>query len=239
MKCGLTGPAVYAKSSCGSFWRSGDRRDSMSKRKGGDIDGDPALDLHAALGQCISTWMAVEVSVESVLQACLPKAEAAVVAAVYTSVDNFRAKAGMADAALKVVLRDQPSVLAEWSRLRDRLEKKQRIRNFLAHGAVQHWFTESGDHKIYITRSFLNPHHPPLNIYDPRHGYCLEDLKKLQHDFVVLCNDLMAFRNRLDGPVALFQKSSKEQARRAYKRVLKTLKGADPKDPQLRRSFGL
>src|ERR1700722_10242712 len=107
----------------------------MHKQKDGDpVDDDVSATFYAALGRCISLWATVEFGVESLLQACLRKAETEVVAAVSTTVDNFRAKAGMAQAALGVVLKDPPVLLAEWTGLFDRLQKKSKITNMLAHG---------------------------------------------------------------------------------------------------------
>jgi hypothetical protein len=205
------------------------RRNSVSKSKDGDAaNKDPAEAFYAALGECISKWTNIEYAVESLLNACLPKAEHNVIAAVFASVDNFRTQARMVDAALKVALEGHSSLLTEWSALLKRLGQKQTLRNKFAHGTVQFLFAESGEHQIYITRSLLDPDQRQFDPPDPRHGYSLRDLKNFQRDVETLRHDLRSFRERLDEPVAQFERASSQKRRMMYKRVLKTLKGADP-----------
>ena len=62
-----------------------------------------------------------------------------------------------------------------------------------------------------------------LNIYDPRHGYSLKDLKNFRRDLIALSNDLHQFRGQLDEPVAVFQRQSMQVRRRMYKRIRETL----------------
>jgi hypothetical protein len=78
----------------------------MAKPSEGDaLEDDISQVFYAALGKAISAWATVETGILSILQACLRKADIKAVAAVYYSVDNFRARAAMADAALRVVLK--------------------------------------------------------------------------------------------------------------------------------------
>jgi hypothetical protein len=127
-----------------------DRSDTNAKPNESDaLADDISRDFYAALGKAIAIWSAVETGLQSIVQACLRKAEVEVVSAIYYSVDNFRARAPMADAALRLVLKDHP-LLPAWNGkggLHKRLLAKAKTRNALAHGMVRHWATENGELK--------------------------------------------------------------------------------------------
>ena len=91
--------------------------------------------FYAAIGEAITEWAHIDDALYMVLHRCLQPADHMLVAAAFYAVDAFRTRLAMADAVVRYRLAGSQHV-ADWEKLRRRINRKSRKRNELAHYQV-------------------------------------------------------------------------------------------------------
>jgi hypothetical protein len=89
---------------------------SLSNLKSEQAEGERAemLELHMALGLCITRWANIEKVLQDIFELCLQKANFQLLAAAFYSIENFRTKIGMIDAMFSVALQNSRK-LKKWN----------------------------------------------------------------------------------------------------------------------------
>jgi hypothetical protein len=89
--------------------------------------------IYFAVGLAITQWQQIELGLTQLFIVLLNAKTGTAASTAFSAAGlNFRTKLAMVDAASFVMLRDTP-LFVEWNAIRDRLEKKARNRNQIAH----------------------------------------------------------------------------------------------------------
>lgn len=160
------------------------------------------LHLTSELGLAICAWSLVEDYLCDVLLAAVRPPDTTALIKAYYAVPNVDNKIRMVDAAVNRVLHDRPRILSAWGTLVNRMNRKRRLRNELAHRQVISNYQRSG------VDVFLVPY---FNLYDsdrlpgqatadkalPR--LTILDVKQRSDGFEKLRHELQEFAKRLRG----------------------------------------
>src|SRR3954462_12215600 len=100
------------------------------------------LAFYYMIGQAITQWSHVEISLADVVRACLGDIERDAISLAFYSVENFRSKLQMADNLVNSKFRGSDA-LDEWNKMLERIQRATKARNALAH----HWLLVHPDAK--------------------------------------------------------------------------------------------
>lgn len=93
-------------------------------------------DIHAAVGNAISTWAEVEMNLGIVAALCLNPENIEVGLRAYYSHLVFEGKLALTDAVVSYRLSEHNSESSEWNSIANRLREKNKNRNKIAHGQI-------------------------------------------------------------------------------------------------------
>ena len=187
--------------------------------------------MFALVGRTITRWSFVESELCSIFLVCatdvvpmrsgLDFGECAVATAIFYSVENFRGKLSLIDAALGAYVPKHGdwaiSIHAEWAKLRDKTRKLSLKRNVLAHHMVLPGY-DDGENEVrpprlvpaykspaYFRETGLNPTKNTRNIHY---------LTQLEYAFFLLERKLRKFAHSVASREELFDKYAERLARR-------------------------
>src|SRR5580704_13945664 len=104
----------------------------MSEPVDDGIDEEHAAEFFEALGVAVLRWQYVEAAIFHIFSAVIRGRDHHAVSAVFHAVANLSNRLGMIDAALKVLIPEDPA-LNEWERLEKKIRDLSQKRNFLVH----------------------------------------------------------------------------------------------------------
>ena len=177
--------------------------------------------MMAFVGEAITQWSFVEQTLSNIFTVCVvpcptrPEApdggyvsfiDSAVPTAVFYSVESFRAKLGLVDAALLSRIKSSGNwadqLRSDWARLKDKTRKLALKRNSLAHGTVTPAFDDGEEfHESKLMPPFGSPNWwaetgsvPPGRTKSP------EQMKHLIRAFAIMDGKLRCFYKNLAQP---------------------------------------
>jgi hypothetical protein len=99
------------------------------------------LNMMAAVGYALTKWGAVEDSMARLFGAAIGSARPYVCAEVFFSVVSIEARLDMLDAAMQSRFAADQTVLTNWTNIKNRIGKRKKRRNEIAHGQVISYFS--------------------------------------------------------------------------------------------------
>jgi len=107
------------------------------------------------VGRALSHWSLVEQALSRIYAACLGDQEAAHSA--YWSVLSMDARLNMTDAAFRTRFRKKGDLLKKWNPIKEKIGRKNRKRNDIAHGAVVTLHSKDGSLTKLVPKPWSNP----------------------------------------------------------------------------------
>lgn len=145
--------------------------------------------LHETIGAAISGWANVERALCQVFLYAIGAPNNTVhtftAAAAFNSILSFKTKMQITETALLVSYRGEP-ILDEWKTLRNRIERKEKMRNFLAHCALVS--TDSG-YAVSVAGLYIHPNRARL--------HSLSDVKRITDAINECWAEITIFVDRL------------------------------------------
>jgi hypothetical protein len=99
---------------------------------------EESIAFYYYIGQAITEWARVELSLYWLVSACFTKGNRERLAAGFFSIENFRSKLKFVDEIFKAKYH-KPRHIKQWESLREDLERLSRVRNHLAHYVVREY----------------------------------------------------------------------------------------------------
>lgn len=153
------------------------------------------VEFYATLGAAIGQWVHVERALFFVFTSALTEVATSKYAPAFFAVINFNAKLKMVDATIAAEFYGENEILAKWANLLNRLGKRARIRNALAHNQV-HYVKKDGK----TVFSLVTPYYDPNPTYaGNQSSLSLADIKAAAAKFRECEIELDDFANVLRG----------------------------------------
>ncbi len=143
------------------------------------------IEFYVAYGECFAAWSAVEFNLLAVYALLMNSSDYHAVSAAYYSTTGFRAKLEMVDAVVKNSSRVNEDARKRWISLCERVSKKAKRRNELAHNAVFFGrMVAVGERKMFLA----NPRTPSEGARLHAH-----DLSEIGQSFISLGEEVFLF----------------------------------------------
>ncbi|MEI9418091.1 hypothetical protein [Mesorhizobium sp. Cs1321R2N1] len=148
---------------------------------------EPEERFNAAVGRAVMTWGYVEwLHSELFQQVATGQAGNQPLVRAYWAIVSFEGKHKMVDAAMREALSKHPGFLARWINISNRLQRKSRVRNKLAHGTLvsppRH---KSGDQLALVAAVYSKTEWPPED------ELLLAEVLDTEASFTKLGNDML------------------------------------------------
>jgi hypothetical protein len=139
------------------------------------------IEFYGTLGHAIVTWANVERALYFVYLRTVGSPISLVPNAAFFSIINFNAKLSMVDNAMAVRYYHYPDVLNRWSNIKNRLGKRAKKRNNLAHWQLLVVVKDNGDMVHTLTPQIFDPN--PSSGAADRPSYTVADVHSMDLKF--------------------------------------------------------
>lgn len=158
---------------------------------------DEEVRFYAAIGKSVTQWQAVETGLSNIFCALVgPPGNSGLANIAFYSIDNFRSKLTMTDNVVLTRFSFLPNRIAEWPTLTERIKKRSRKRNLLAHHSMEIEDYRKAGHRCRL-RPSPNSLLPDMKTdYNPR-TYSMCNIIAIGDSFDTLGADLMTFWEKI------------------------------------------
>lgn len=158
--------------------------------------------LFAEVGRAIATWQAVETYLSDLFHDAIRGTRPYLSYAAFATIANFRGKLEIINALIRRDVPEDDPLIAEWEKLHERVRKRSKQRNLIAHREPRIIYGEPGKDGFQpsIARLTYSPTHPdaPVTIVDAkRNGFSVKELKEISQSFADLIEPIAEFQRKL------------------------------------------